>query len=72
MPAGHRTIGEVDVTLYWSPDSGAFGVQALFEELGLPYRRETSSTGRGEHRTPAYLAINPMAQVPALRLPDGR
>ena len=58
-------------TLYWSADSGAFGVQALLEELGLPYRREVVDTGRGEHRTPAYLALNPMAQVPTLGLPDG-
>ena len=58
-------------TLYWSADSGAFGVQALLEELGLPYRREIVDTSRGEHRTPEYLALNPMAQVPALRLPDG-
>ena len=58
-------------TLYWSADSGAFGVQALLEELGLPYRREIVDTGRGDHRTPEYLALNPMAQVPALRLPDG-
>ena len=26
-------------TLYWSPDTGAFVVQAVLEELGLPYRR---------------------------------
>ena len=55
-------------TLYWSADSGAFGVQALLEELGLPYRREVIDTSRGEHRTPAYLALNPMAQVPTLRI----
>lgn len=58
-------------TLYWSADSGAFGVQALLEELGLPYRLEVVDTARGGHRTPEYLALNPMAQVPALRLPDG-
>jgi glutathione S-transferase len=57
-------------TLYWSADSGAFAIQAMLEELGVPYRREVIDTSRGVHRTPEYLAINPMAQVPALRLPD--
>jgi glutathione S-transferase/GST-like protein len=58
-------------TLYWSADSGAFAVQAVLEELGQPYRRELVSTARGEHRRSEFLALNPMAQVPALRLPDG-
>jgi glutathione S-transferase/GST-like protein len=58
-------------TLYWSADSGAFTVQAVLEELGQPYRREVVSTARGEHRVPEFLALNPMAQVPVLRLPDG-
>ena len=58
-------------TLYWSADSGAFAVQAVLEELGQPYRREVMSTAAGDHRTPAFLAVNPMAQIPALRLPDG-
>jgi glutathione S-transferase/GST-like protein len=58
-------------TLYWSAESGAFVVQAVLEELGLPYCREIVSTAKGEHRTPAFLALNPMAQVPVLRLPDG-
>ena len=58
-------------TLYWLADSGAFAVQAVLEELGQPYRREVMSTAAGDHRTPAFLAVNPMAQIPALRLPDG-
>ncbi|MGE3740443.1 MAG: glutathione S-transferase family protein, partial [Geminicoccaceae bacterium] len=58
-------------TLYWSADSGAFAIQAVLEELAAPYRREIVDTARGEQRAPDYLAINPMAQVPALRLPDG-
>ena len=57
-------------TLFWSVDTGAFGVQAVLEELGaLPVRG--LDTSQGQHRTPHYLAVNPMAQVPALRLPDG-
>jgi glutathione S-transferase len=58
-------------TLYWSTDSGAFVVQAVLEELGQPYRREVLETAKGDHRRPEFLALNPMAQVPVLRLPDG-
>jgi glutathione S-transferase len=58
-------------TLYWSADTGAFAVQAVLEEADLPYRREVVDTGQGQHRAPEYLAVNPMAQVPALRLPGG-
>ena len=58
-------------TLYWSADTGAFVVQALLEELGLPYERVVIDTKLGEHRRPEFLALNPLAQVPVLRLPDG-
>ena len=58
-------------TLYWSADTGAFVVQVLLEELGLPYERVVIDTKLGEHRRPEFLALNPLAQVPVLRLPDG-
>lgn len=58
-------------TLYWSPDTGAFVVQAVLEELGLPYRLAVTPTGEGAHRRPEYLALNPMGQIPTLRLPNG-
>jgi glutathione S-transferase len=58
-------------TLYWAPDTGAFVVEAVLEELALPYELVPVDTKRGEHRRPEYLALNPMAQVPVLRLPDG-
>ena len=67
-PAGE---GGVTYTLYWAPDTGAFVVEAVLEELALPYELVPVDTKRGEHRRPEYLALNPMAQVPVLRLPDG-
>ena len=57
--------------LYWDPTSGAFAVQAVLEELGLPYERVVVDTKRGQHRAPDFLTLNPMAQVPVLELPDG-
>lgn len=57
--------------LYWSADTGAFAVQAVLEELGQPYERIVTDTKQGQHLTPGFAAVNPMRQVPALRLPDG-
>lgn len=58
-------------TLYWRADSGAFAPHAALEEAGAPYLLHHIDTGKGEHRTPEYLALNPRGQVPTLRLPDG-
>jgi glutathione S-transferase/GST-like protein len=57
--------------IYWAPSTGAFAVQVVLEELGLPYEAILVDTEAGEQRSPTYLALNPMAQVPTLRLPDG-
>ena len=38
---------------------------------GLPFELRFISLRAGEHRTPAYLAVNPKGEVPALQLPDG-
>lgn len=57
--------------LYWSPRSSAFSVEALLIETGAAYERQLISTRDGMHRRPEFLAVNPMGQVPVLRLPDG-
>lgn len=57
--------------LYWSPATGALVVQVVLEELGLAYERVPVIAERDEHRRPDYLAVNPLAQIPSLRLPDG-
>jgi glutathione S-transferase len=55
--------------LWWRADTGAFVVQAALEEAGLPYR--LIPVERDGSRTPEFLALNPMGQIPILRLPDG-
>ena len=40
--------------------------------LGLPYTWIETDILQGESRTPAYLAMNPAGQVPAVVLDDGR
>lgn len=58
-------------TLYWEALSGAIAPQTMLEEIGVAYHKVTVDMERSEHRSPAYLAINPTGQVPALGLPSG-
>lgn len=58
-------------TLYWARSTGAFAPQVIFELAGEPYERVVVDTARDEQHSPAYLAVNPLGQVPALRLPEG-
>lgn len=57
--------------LYWNRGSGAFTVEALLCEIGLPYERIAVDLRAGAQREADYLRLNPRGQVPALRLPDG-
>lgn len=43
----------------------------LLEEMGLPYRCHIVDLVKGEHLSPALLAINPLGKVPMLIDPDG-
>ena len=56
--------------LYWSPGTGAFAPQVLLEEAGIAYELVEIDYKAKAFRDPAYLAKNPMGQVPALGLPD--
>lgn len=52
--------------LYGGARSRASIVQWYLEELNLPYEFVLLDMQSGEHRQPAYLAINPIGKVPAL------
>lgn len=52
--------------LYTNPMSRGRIVRWMLEELGQPYRTEVLDYGT-TMKAPAYLAINPMGKVPALR-----
>jgi glutathione S-transferase len=58
------------VTLYHSPHTRSTGALILLEELGAPYDLHVLNMKAGEQRQPAYLAVNPMGKVPALRHGD--
>src|SRR5262245_20107489 len=53
--------------LYFSPHCG-HSKRVLFTvaELGIDLDRHPLDLGRGEHRLPSYLALNPNGKVPAL------
>ncbi len=52
--------------LYGGARSRASIVQWYLEELGVPYEFVLLDMMVGEHRQPAFLAINPMGKVPAI------
>jgi glutathione S-transferase len=58
------------ITLYYSPQSRATGARVLLEELGAPYDLHVLNMKAGEQRKDAYLAINPLGKVPAIRHGD--
>ncbi|NJM33886.1 MAG: glutathione S-transferase family protein [Rhodomicrobium sp.] len=55
-----------ELVFYYAPHTRSGTVLWMFEELGVPYRMEVLNLKNGEHKTPAYLAINPMGKVPAI------
>jgi len=55
------------VTLYHSPNTRSTGALILLDELGAPYDLHVLNMKAGEQRQAAYLAVNPMGKVPALR-----
>ncbi|MEO8746424.1 MAG: glutathione S-transferase N-terminal domain-containing protein [Rhodanobacter sp.] len=58
------------VTFFHAPQSRSGGARALLEELGVDYDLHVLNLKAGEQREPAYLAVNPMGKVPAIRHGD--
>src|SRR4051812_12765237 len=56
--------------LYHAAPSRSSIAHWMLEELGEPYERQVLSLAKAEHRAHAYLAINPMGKVPALKHGD--
>jgi glutathione S-transferase len=55
------------ITLFHSPQSRSSGALALLEELHAPYAIHALNMKAGQQRESAYLAVNPMGKVPAIR-----
>jgi glutathione S-transferase len=55
------------IHLYYAPHTRSSATLLLLQELGLPYDLHVLNMKAGEQRQPAYLAINPMGKVPAVK-----
>jgi len=56
----------MSIVLYHHPFSRAATVVWMLEELGLPYTLSYVDFATGAHKTPAFLAMNPMGKIPVL------
>jgi glutathione S-transferase len=54
-------------TFFHAPQSRSLGTLALLEELGVDYELHLLDLKAGTQRDPAYLALNPLGKVPAIR-----
>jgi glutathione S-transferase len=59
------------LTLYFTSGASSMAPHIALHEVGAPFESHHISLAKNEHRTPAYLAINPEGKVPTLLL-DGR
>jgi glutathione S-transferase len=55
-----------EIIFYHNPMSRARMVHWMLEEVGAPYRIEFIDLQQGEHKKPAFLAVNPMGKLPAI------
>lgn len=58
------------LVLYTNPQSRGRVARWMLEEIGVPYTTEVLAYGPAGMKSPAYLKINPMGKVPALRRGD--
>lgn len=63
-------MAELALTFHYAPQSRAGTTLWLLEELGAPYELKILNLKKGEHKSPGYLAINPMGKVPAVKHGD--
>ncbi len=57
---------DATLTFYHAPNTRSTGVRILLDELGAEYRLVALDMKAGEHRKPAFLAVNPMGKAPAI------
>lgn len=58
------------LTLYYSPGVCSMASHIGLEEIGEPYEKRPTLLPKGDHKSEAYLKVNPRGKVPALEV-DG-
>lgn len=59
------------IDLYAGPTSNSMRARIGLEECGLAYRLNLVDLQKGEQKTPQFLAMNPMGQIPVMVDRDG-
>lgn len=57
---------DADIVLYYKPRTRAFRALWFLEELGRPYRIQLMDFGKGAHKQPEFLKLNPMGKLPTV------
>ena len=55
-----------EIVFYHNPRSRAQMAHWMLEEVGAPYKTVLLDFEKGEHKTPQFLAVNPMGKLPAI------
>lgn len=59
------------IDLYAAGTSNGMRGRIALEECGLPYKLHPIDLAKGENRTPQFLALNPVGQIPVMVDPEG-
>ena len=59
------------IDLYTAGTSNGVRARIALEECGLPYTLHPIALDKGEHKTAAFLAMNPNGQIPVIVNRDG-
>jgi GSH-dependent disulfide-bond oxidoreductase len=54
------------ITLYTSATGNGYRVSIMLEEVRLPYQAKGINFGSGAHRTPEFMALNPLGKIPVI------
>lgn len=54
------------ITLYYYPGNASFAPHAVLNEIGATFTLRLVDREHGEHRSPAYLALNPNGSIPVM------
>ncbi|MEO0728952.1 MAG: glutathione S-transferase family protein [Pseudomonadota bacterium] len=57
--------------LYYAPDNASLMLRLALEEAAQPYEAILVDRAAQAQKTPAYLRLNPVGQIPTLVTPDG-